>query len=83
MDSATEHFVQQALDRLLKGRTVLVIAHRLSTVRGADQIVVLEKGKVMEKGCHKELLMAQGRYAELWLYQADLVEGLELAPKTF
>ena len=74
LDSITENLVQQALDRLLSGRTVLVIAHRLSTIRNADTIVVLEKGRVLERGTHKELLLTNGRYAQLWLHQADLVE---------
>ncbi|AIR96878.1 ABC transporter ATP-binding protein [Streptomyces glaucescens] len=65
LDTGTEHAVQQAIDALSAGRTTLTIAHRLSTVRGADQIVVLDSGRVVERGRHEELLALQGRYAAL------------------
>jgi ABC-type multidrug transport system fused ATPase/permease subunit len=65
LDVATEHLVFEALERLMAGRTTLVIAHRLSTVRRADRIVVLEAGRVAESGTHAELLVAGGRYAQL------------------
>ncbi len=61
----TERAVDEALGRLAQGRTVLVIAHRLSTVRDADQIVVLDGGVVAERGTHDELLQLGGRYAEM------------------
>ncbi|HTL11792.1 MAG TPA: ABC transporter ATP-binding protein [Bdellovibrionota bacterium] len=65
LDPASEKAVQRALDSLMKDRTTLVIAHRLSTVRGADQILVLRQGKIVERGAHDELLNAGGEYAEL------------------
>jgi ATP-binding cassette subfamily B protein len=65
LDVATERAVGEALERLAEGRTTLVIAHRLSTVRDADQIVVLDRGEVAERGTHEELLALGGRYAAL------------------
>jgi ATP-binding cassette subfamily B protein len=65
LDSETERAVQEALDRLAEGRTTIAIAHRLSTVRDADEIVVLDGGAVAERGTHDELLAAGGRYAQL------------------
>jgi ATP-binding cassette subfamily B protein len=65
LDVQTERAVEEALERLAEGRTTIVIAHRLSTVRGADQIVVLDGGEITERGTHDELLAAGGRYAAL------------------
>jgi ATP-binding cassette subfamily B protein IrtA len=65
-DPESEYLVQQALNRLTRDRTVLVIAHRLHTVTGADQIVVLDHGRIVEQGAHDELLSTGGRYRRLW-----------------
>lgn len=66
IDTFTELIVQQGLNRLLRGRTALVIAHRLSTIKGADNIVVLDKGRVIEQGTHEALLQHNGAYAALY-----------------
>ena len=66
IDTRTERLIQQGMDRLMKGRTVFVIAHRLSTVRNADVIVVFERGAVIESGTHEELLARRGRYWQLY-----------------
>jgi ATP-binding cassette, subfamily B, bacterial MsbA len=76
LDSESERAVQQALERLMAGRTVLVVAHRLSTVRRADQIVVLDAGRIVERGTHESLLSAGGLYRRLHDLQTfDAVEG--------
>ena len=72
LDVATERAVGEALERLAEGRTTIVIAHRLSTVRDADQIVVLDKGEVAERGTHEELLALGGRYSALVARDSDV-----------
>jgi subfamily B ATP-binding cassette protein MsbA len=72
LDSESEALIQEGLAALMKGRTSFVIAHRLSTIRGADQILVLEHGQIIERGTHAELLRYQGRYFELYTRQAGL-----------
>lgn len=72
LDTVSEHLVQQAIERLSRDRTTLVIAHRLSTVKNADQIAVLDKGQVVETGTHEELLSKGGYYAKLYSMQFSL-----------
>ena len=73
VDTITERLIQDALENLTAHRTVLVIAHRLSTVRKADQIVCMKDGSIIELGSHDELLSRNGHYAKLWSYQNDLI----------
>ncbi len=75
LDSFTEKEIQDALDRVSEGRTTLVIAHRLSTVINADEIIVLDKGLIVERGHHRELLAADGVYAALWNRQRQVDEA--------
>ena len=69
LDSESERRVQEALEPLCKGRTTLVIAHRLATIRDADLIVVLDRGRIVERGTHDELMGNRGLYAWLWRVQ--------------
>jgi ABC-type multidrug transport system fused ATPase/permease subunit len=78
LDSTSEAAVQDALGEALVGRTAVVIAHRLSTIRAADLIIVIEDGRVAERGTHTELLAADGRYAELHRTQFDQPELAEI-----
>lgn len=79
VDTQTERLIQEALERLMKGRTSFVIAHRLSTIRGADQILVLRGGEIVERGTHEELLRAEGLYSRLARIQntSTIEEGFE------
>lgn len=70
LDSKAEVYIQQALEKLMKGKTTLVIAHRLSTLREMDRIIVFDQGKITEDGPHKELIRQNGKYAELWEHQS-------------
>jgi ATP-binding cassette subfamily B multidrug efflux pump len=79
IDTYTETLIQDALKRLLKGRTSFVIAHRLSTIRSADRIYVIDGGQVVEEGTHDELLARGGRYAHLYLGQFTVLEGVQAA----
>ncbi|MCH7408385.1 ABC transporter ATP-binding protein/permease [Belliella sp. DSM 111904] len=72
LDTESESLIQASLKSLMKGRTTFVIAHRLSTIRQADQILVIEQGKIVEKGKHDELIASQGRYYQLYTYQARI-----------
>ena len=72
IDTRTEKLVQDGMDALMKGRTVFVIAHRLSTVRNSQAILVLEHGRIIERGDHQELLAQKGKYYQLYTGKAEL-----------
>jgi ABC-type transport system involved in Fe-S cluster assembly fused permease/ATPase subunit len=75
LDSFTEHEVQEALRSVAKGRTTLVIAHRLSTVVDADEIIFLDHGRIVERGTHQDLLEQKGEYAAMWNRQREAAEA--------
>jgi ATP-binding cassette subfamily B protein len=77
LDSHTEKEIQDALERVSKGRTTLVIAHRLSTIVGADEIIVLDRGEIVERGTHMALLAKGGLYASMWNRQREAEEARE------
>ena len=72
LDPENEVEVQKAIDALIKGHTVIAIAHRLKTIKGADQIIVLDNGQIKEKGTHETLMQAEGLYAQLWNIQEQI-----------
>lgn len=80
LDSESEALIQEGLSYLMQGRTTFVIAHRLSTIRRADQILVMEQGRIVERGTHEELFSARGRYYDLYTRQHGLETNLFLAP---
>jgi ABC-type multidrug transport system fused ATPase/permease subunit len=80
LDSESEQMIQQGLSYLMQGRTTFVIAHRLSTIRRADQIMVMEQGRIVERGTHAQLYAARGRYYDLYTRQHGVEENLFLAP---
>ena len=77
LDSHTEHEIQGALERVSRNRTSLVIAHRLSTIVGADEIIVLDQGRIAERGTHTQLLARNGLYASMWNRQREAQEARE------
>ena len=80
LDSESEALIQEGLRYLMRGRTTFVIAHRLSTIRRADQILVVEAGRIIERGTHQSLFAAGGRYYDLYTKQHGLEANLFLAP---
>jgi ATP-binding cassette subfamily B protein len=80
IDTITEARLQAALVRLLEGRTSFVVAHRLSTIRNASQVLVLDHGRLIERGTHAQLLAQGGTYAGLYRHFASAVAGEELPP---
>jgi subfamily B ATP-binding cassette protein MsbA len=80
LDSESEAMIQEGLNQLMMGRTTFVIAHRLSTIRRADQILVVEGGRIVERGNHEQLFAQHGRYFDLYTRQHGLEANLFLAP---
>jgi ATP-binding cassette, subfamily B, heavy metal transporter len=78
LDSHTEKDIQDELDRVSRNRTTLVIAHRLSTIIGADEILVLDKGVIVERGTHRDLLARDGLYASMWNRQREAQMAREI-----
>ena len=72
LDTESEGLIQKSLSELTKNRTTIVIAHRLSTIKKADQILVIESGRIAEQGTHEELITQKGRYYNLYTYQAKI-----------
>ena len=78
LDSTTEKEIQKNLQVISKNKTTLVIAHRLSTAADADDILVLNNGEITERGTHEELLLKQGKYAEMWNKQKSSVDAVNV-----
>jgi ATP-binding cassette, subfamily B, bacterial len=78
VDNETEAAIQRSMERIAKDRTMIVIAHRLSTVRNADRIIVLDDGRIVESGRHEELIEKGGLYARLWRVQTGVLEGVQV-----
>ncbi|MFW6108135.1 MAG: ATP-binding cassette domain-containing protein, partial [bacterium] len=76
VDTVTESLIQEAMDRLVRDRTTFAIAHRLSTLRNADRLIVLEDGEMIEEGTHEELMARDGVYAELCQTQAEFATSI-------
>jgi ATP-binding cassette subfamily B protein len=79
VDTETEMLIQRSLDELTADRTTFAIAHRLSTIKDAEQIVVLEDGRIVERGTHEDLIERDGLYAHLWGVQAGEIDSLPRA----
>ena len=82
LDSATEASIQDALGGVSAGRTTIVIAHRLSTITDADEIIVMDAGRIIERGRHEELLAQSGAYAEMWALQQAEEDDSTAEPAT-
>ena len=76
IDTETEEAIQQALEKMRKGRTTIAIAHRLSTIQDADQILVLHQGEIVERGTHQQLLAKRGLYYRMYVLQNGLTEDI-------
>jgi ATP-binding cassette subfamily B multidrug efflux pump len=77
LDSEIESAIQKSLYQLMDGKTVIAIAHRLSTIAAMDRLIVFDRGEITEQGTHKQLMEAQGVYAQLWHHQSGGFLGLE------
>ncbi|MPM68174.1 Lipid A export ATP-binding/permease protein MsbA [bioreactor metagenome] len=76
MDTQTERMIQAALSEITKGKTTIIIAHRLSTLRDADNLIVIENGKMTESGTHTELLLKKGTYSKLYKLQLEALKTI-------
>jgi subfamily B ATP-binding cassette protein HlyB/CyaB len=75
LDYESEQIIQKNMKQIVQGRTVLIVAHRLSAVRHCDRIITIEKGRLVEDGTHEELMKTNGRYASLWKIQGSASEA--------